>query len=70
LTLLQVSNVLNQHKAELIEKRYRCNIGLFMCKFARVIYCLIKCNQGHCTFCLENMLPLFPESICLMSYVW
>ena len=32
--LLQVSDMLNRHKAELMEKRYRCNIGLFMCKFA------------------------------------
>jgi len=41
ITVLQVSNVLNQHKAELMEKRYRCNIGLLMCKLAVVACCLI-----------------------------
>jgi len=31
--LRQVSNVLNTHGAELMEKRYRFNIGLLMCEF-------------------------------------
>jgi len=49
--LFQVTNVLNEHRSELIEKRYRCNIGLFMCKFVTAgvyrfchVYCILYNN--------------------------
>jgi len=45
--LIQVSDVLNRHRAELMEKRYRFNIGLLMCKFGIFIHRLLSLLVRH-----------------------